>query len=61
MVEQVNSHLFEIVVQIRDNLGNATGRTKFYSSDNSYDIWQFWNKNNGVRKKRRRKTKKEKK
>jgi hypothetical protein len=36
---------YEITIQIRDSLGNPTGKTKTYVSDKSDEIADFFNRN----------------
>lgn len=37
---------FELVVQIRDNKGNLTGKTRSFTTDNPNELEQLWIKNN---------------
>jgi hypothetical protein len=52
--ETQQSKAFELVIQVRDNKGNATGRTKSFYADNGNELEELWIKNNGVTKKRKR-------
>ena len=45
--EKHKSPRFEIVVQVRDNLGNPTGKTKSFSSDEPEQIEDFYQRNVG--------------
>jgi hypothetical protein len=36
---------FELVLQVRDRLGNPTGKKKYYGSNNGNDLATFYNKN----------------
>jgi len=38
---------FEIVVAVRDSLGQDTGKRKSYASDSAYKIWEFYAKTVG--------------
>jgi hypothetical protein len=49
--------MFEIVTCVRDSKGNDTGRKKYYASESPYKIWEFWVKNSG-KPKRKKKSKK---
>jgi hypothetical protein len=53
--ETQKSKQFELVIQVRDNKGNCTGKTKSFFTDDSKQLEELWIKNNGVVKKRRRK------
>jgi hypothetical protein len=44
---------FEITVVLRDIDGNPIGR-RTYSSDNPYKIWEFYQRNRGKPKKKKR-------
>jgi predicted Zn-dependent protease len=41
------SKTFEIVVAVRDSLGNDTGKRKNFASDSAYKIWEFYAKTVG--------------
>ncbi len=45
---------FELVVIVRDNKGNPTGRRKSFTCDTPQELEELWIKNNGVTKKRKR-------
>jgi hypothetical protein len=47
---------FELVVQIRDNNGEATGKTKAFVADNGGELELQWNRNGGRLKKKRKKS-----
>lgn len=51
-----NSHTFELVIDILDMYGKPSGKKKNISSDKADKISEFWNRNRGHRKKKRRKT-----
>lgn len=53
------SNEFEIVIQIRDGLGNPTGRTKFFGTDRADKLYDFWIRN-AVKKRPLRKNRKKK-
>jgi len=42
-----DSKTFEIVVAIRDSLGQDTGKRKSFASDSSYKIWEFYTRHVG--------------
>ena len=43
-----NPSSFELVIQVRDGLGQPTGKTKTIRSDNQEDLDSFWNRNGGI-------------
>ena len=47
---------FELVLQVRDRDGNATGQTKSYITDDEVALHRFWLRNSNVGKKKRKKT-----
>lgn len=44
--ENSYSPRFELVIQLRDSVGNITGKTKSFTSDSAEEIETFWLKNN---------------
>ena len=47
---------FEIVVELKDKEGNPTGVKKYYQTDDSSKLHQFWIRNCGTTKKKKRKS-----
>ena len=48
------TYRFSITLLERDAQGKLTGRKKHFSSDNSYKIWEFFNRNYDVKLKKRK-------
>ena len=44
-IEKEYSPKFEIVMRVRDLLGNPTGGSKSYASNKAEDIDEFWQRN----------------
>lgn len=53
--EKKHSPQFELVVQIRDNKGFATGKTKSFVTEQPNELETIWNRYSGKIKKRRKK------
>ena len=51
---QEPSKTFEIDIVIKDSAGNPTNRRKSYASNDVYNIWKFWMRNQGRPKRKRR-------
>ena len=49
---------FELVVQVRDSMGLPTGVTKAYATDSGADLENFWERNSGAKKRRKRSNRK---
>jgi len=48
---------FEIVIELKDKEGNPTGVKKYYQTDDSSKLHQFWTRNTGsIKKKKKRKS-----
>ena len=51
-----NSPSFELVIEILDSQGNPTGKRKSYGSDDADKVSNFWQRNKGNYKKKKKKT-----
>lgn len=54
-IESREAPKFELVLQIRDNNGNPTGKTKSFITDNAEELDKYWQRNNGVKKGKKKK------
>lgn len=52
---QNDNGTIEIVTQVRDVNGKSTGKTKSYTSDSPFKVWQFYMRNKGKPKKKKEK------
>lgn len=52
--EIIEQRRFELVMQVRDNQGRLTGRTKSIQSDNAADLETFYIRNSVVKKKKKK-------
>lgn len=43
-----DNYSFELVLAVRDNMGNPTDKRKSVASDNSSKLWNFYNNARGV-------------
>lgn len=50
-LEETQNAKFELVIQIRDRLGNPTGKTKSFKTDNAEELDNFWERNIGTKNK----------
>ena len=54
LLQQPETKSFEIVLAIRDTQGNPTNRKKRFASDDPTKICEFYERNSGKEKKKRR-------
>lgn len=52
--EVIEQRRFELVMQVRDNQGKLTGRTKSIQTDNAADLETFFIRNSVVKKKKKK-------
>jgi hypothetical protein len=50
-----SSKTFELVLCIRDSKGKPTNKKKYIGTDSAYKLWEFFNRNAGFTKRRKRK------
>lgn len=50
-LEETQNAKFELVIQVRDRLGNPTGKTKSFTTDNAEQLDNFWERNVGTKNK----------
>lgn len=50
-LEETKNTKFELVIQIRDRLGNPTGKTKSFFTDDAEELEKFWERNVGTKNK----------
>ncbi len=55
--EKAKGKSFELCLIVRDNFGKPTNAKKSFSSDSASELHQFWMRNNGVVKNKKRKSK----
>ena len=51
-INKQESKTFELVVYVKDNKGNPTQKRISKSSDNAYEIFDFWNKHKPTKKRK---------
>jgi len=57
-IESRKSAKFELVLQVRDNVGKVTGRTKSFLTDDPAELDKWYQRNSGTKKVRRKKEEK---
>jgi hypothetical protein len=45
---------FELVVDVKNAHGIPTGKRRSFRTDNSYKLWEFWQRNKGTRPKKKK-------
>ncbi len=56
-IKHDTSQRFELCLHIRDVNGNATGKQRCYSTDSAYKLFEFWQRNHGQFKKKKKRKK----
>lgn len=55
--EKVKTAKFELVLQVRDNAGNPTGKTKSFVTDSPEELDRYFERNSGMKKVKNKKKK----
>lgn len=54
ITKDVETRAFEVVVYLKDSLGNPTNKKKSFATDSAYKLWEFWAKHAGGRNKKKK-------